>query len=211
MSKLTNAELRAFGIVPVIRMDSSADVLPLVDALADNGLPIAEITFRSNCALEAIEIVATQRPEIHLIAGTVLTTEQARRAHEAGAGFVVSPGFNPTVVDFCRASGISNIPGVMTPGEIEQAMMRGINTVKLFPAEACGGVAFLKALAGPYPNLQVMPTGGIGPANLNDYLELPQVVCCGGSWMVDQQLVIEKNWQAVGKLTRQAVELVKSR
>ena len=211
MSRLTNTDLRDFGVIPVIRVDSAEQILPLVDTLADNGLPVAEITFRSSCALDAIEIVASQRPEIHLLAGTVLTTEQARRARDAGAEFVVSPGFNPTIVDYCRASGISNIPGVMTPGEIEQAIMRGINTVKFFPAEACGGVPFLKALSGPYPNLNIMPTGGITPANLCDYLALPQVLCCGGSWMVSEQLVQSKNWQEIGRLTKQAKELIPTR
>lgn len=211
MALLTNADLRGYGIIPVIKVDSTADILPLVDTLAENGLPVAEITLRSDCALEAIEMVASQRPDIHLLAGTVLTTEHARRAKEAGAEFIVSPGFNPVIVDFCRSSGISNIPGVMTPGEIEQALMRGINTVKFFPAQACGGPAFLKALAGPYPDLNIMPTGGISSDNLLDYLSLPQVLCCGGSWMVDAKRIRDKDWKAIGQLTKEAVALAQSR
>lgn len=197
-------------IVPVIQIDNVENAIPLAKTLVDNGLPIAEVTLRSPAALEAIQLISEHFPEMLLIAGTVTTPHQADQAIEAGASIVVSPGFNPDTVRHCTSQGIDIIPGVATPGEMEQAMNLGLTMVKFFPAEANGGVKALKAVSGPYSQLTFMPTGGISPNNIRDYLELPSVTCCGGSWMVDRTLIASHNWQALGALIRDAVDLVKA-
>jgi len=197
-------------IVPVIQIDNVEDAIPLAKTLVENGLPIAEVTLRSPAALEAIQVISRHFPEMLLIAGTVTNPEQANQAIEAGATVVVSPGFNPETVRHCVARGIDIIPGVTTPGEMEQAMNFGLTTLKFFPAEANGGVKTLKAVSGPYSQLRFMPTGGITTSNISDYLALPSVICCGGSWMVDQKLVAEHKWKELAVLIREAVDLVKN-
>ena len=197
-------------LVPVIQLDNVADALPLGEALLNSGLPIAEVTLRSSAALPAISLLAEKLPELLLIAGTVTTPSMAKNAMMAGAQMVVSPGYNPATVDFCCDSSIPIMPGVMTPGEIERALMMGLNAVKLFPAQAMGGTAMLKAMLGPYKELTVMPTGGISPDNLLDYLAIPQVCCCGGSWMVSSQLIKEGQWQQIEDAIKKAVALINS-
>lgn len=197
-------------VVPVIQIDNLEDAIPLAETLIENGLPIAEVTLRSPVALEAIQVISQRFPEMLLIAGTVTNPKQADQAIEAGAKIVVSPGFNPETVRHCATRGIDIIPGVATPGEMEQAMNFGLTMLKFFPAEANGGVETLKAVSGPYRQLSFMPTGGITPSNIKDYLALPSVVCCGGSWMVDKQLITGGRWDELGQLVRDVLSQIQN-
>ncbi|MFW5687930.1 MAG: bifunctional 4-hydroxy-2-oxoglutarate aldolase/2-dehydro-3-deoxy-phosphogluconate aldolase [Spirochaetota bacterium] len=189
--------LGEYGVVPVIVLSDPAQAEPLGEALLAGGLPVAEVTFRSDAALEGIRIMARNYPQLLLGAGTVLSTDQAKAAIEAGAMFIVTPGFNPAVVDFCLDNKVPIYPGISGTGEIEAALSRGLEVVKFFPAEALGGVPMLKALSGPYRNLKFMPTGGISLRNLHDYLALPQVVACGGSWLVSASALEAGNYAEI--------------
>jgi 2-dehydro-3-deoxyphosphogluconate aldolase/(4S)-4-hydroxy-2-oxoglutarate aldolase len=200
--------IAALRIVPVIALENSDAALDLGRALADNGLPAAEITFRTAAASETIRRLRAAHPDMLIGAGTVLNRAQVEQARAAGADFIVSPGLNPNTVLACRELAIPIIPGVNNPSAIEQALELGLNALKFFPAEPSGGVRMIKALLGPYPQLRLMPTGGIGPANIREYLSIPQVLACGGSWMVAEELLRAGNWSEVGRLTREAVELV---
>lgn len=200
--------LKQHKVVPVIQLEDVEQALPLAEALIKGGLPIAEVTLRTEAALPAISLLADKLPELMLIAGTVISPNLAKDAMNAGAQMVVSPGYNPSTVDFCCQSNIPIMPGVMTPGEIERALMMGVDAVKIFPAQAMGGVAMIKALTGPYQNLSIMPTGGISADNILDYLAIKQVACCGGSWMVAPALIKEQRWQEIEALVKQAVSLV---
>lgn len=202
-------KLAQLKVVPVIALDEAQDILPLAQTLAENGLPIAEITFRSPAAAEAIRLLLENNPDILIAAGTVLTPEQVVQAKNAGADMIVTPGFNPKIVQLCQDLDLPIMPGVNNPMSIEAALEFGINAVKFFPAEASGGVKMIKALLGPYADLQIMPTGGIGLHNIQDYLAIPNVVACGGSWFVEKELIKAKNWQEIGRLTREVVELVR--
>ncbi|WGE34224.1 bifunctional 4-hydroxy-2-oxoglutarate aldolase/2-dehydro-3-deoxy-phosphogluconate aldolase [Actinobacillus genomosp. 1] len=200
-------KLRQLKVVPVIAVEQAEDILPLVKTLSENGLPVAEITFRSAAAEEAIRLVRQHYPEVLIAAGTVLTAEQVVKAKNAGADFVVTPGLNPTIVKLCQDLDFPITPGVNNPMSIEAALALGIEAVKFFPAEASGGVKMIKALLGPYGNLQIMPTGGISPSNIKEYLAIPNIVACGGSWFVEKSLIQAKNWDEIGRLVREAVEL----
>ncbi|ABN74112.1 bifunctional 4-hydroxy-2-oxoglutarate aldolase/2-dehydro-3-deoxy-phosphogluconate aldolase [Actinobacillus pleuropneumoniae] len=200
-------KLRQLKVVPVIAVEQAEDILPLVKTLAENGLPVAEITFRSAAAEEAIRLVCQHYPDVLIAAGTVLTAEQVVKAKNAGADFVVTPGFNPTIVKLCQDLDFPITPGVNNPMSIEAALSLGIEAVKFFPAEASGGVKMIKVLLGPYGNLQIMPTGGISPSNIKDYLAIPNIVACGGSWFVEKSLIQAKNWDEIGRLVREAVAL----
>ncbi|WP_439291274.1 bifunctional 4-hydroxy-2-oxoglutarate aldolase/2-dehydro-3-deoxy-phosphogluconate aldolase [Lonepinella koalarum] len=202
-------KLKTLKVVPVIAVDDTQDILPLVKALSDNGLPVAEITFRSAAAEESIRLVRQHYPDVLILAGTVLTAEQVVAAKNAGADTIVTPGFNPKIVQLCQDLGLPITPGVNNPMSIEEALEFGITAVKFFPAEASGGVKMIKALLGPYGNLQIMPTGGISTENIKDYLAIPNIIACGGSWFVEKALIKAKNWIEIGRLTREAVELVK--
>lgn len=212
MSYTTNQiieRLRQFKVVPVIALDNAEDILPLADTLAENGLPVAEITFRSDAAAEAIRLLRTHKPDFLIAAGTVLTAEQVVSAKNSGADFVVTPGFNPKIVKLCQDLDFPITPGVNNPMSIEAALEVGITAVKFFPAEASGGVKMIKALLGPYGQLQIMPTGGIGLHNINDYLAIPNVVACGGSWFVEKQLIRSKNWDEIGRLVKEVIDLTR--
>jgi 2-dehydro-3-deoxyphosphogluconate aldolase/(4S)-4-hydroxy-2-oxoglutarate aldolase len=176
------------GIIPVIKLNRVEDAIPLANALLAGGIPVAEVTFRTEAAAEGITTIRREFPQMLVGAGTVLTTEQATAAIDAGAQFVVSPGSNGKIIDRVLESGVAMIPGVATPTEIEAAMERGLSVVKFFPAEALGGVAMLKALAGPYPQMKFVPTGGISASNMKDYLQQKNVLAVGGSWMVQKDL-----------------------
>ncbi|WFB50152.1 bifunctional 4-hydroxy-2-oxoglutarate aldolase/2-dehydro-3-deoxy-phosphogluconate aldolase [Vibrio coralliilyticus] len=206
---LINEQLQKLKVIPVIAIEDAKDIVPLGKVLADNGLPAAEITFRSDAAIEAIRLLRESQPEMLIGAGTVLNREQAIAAKEAGATFIVSPGFNPNTVKACQEIGIDIIPGVNNPSTIEAALEMGLTTLKFFPAEASGGVNMVKALLAPYSDVSLMPTGGINTNNIQDYLSIPRVLACGGTWMVDKKLVEEKNWDELARLTREAVQLVK--
>jgi 2-dehydro-3-deoxyphosphogluconate aldolase/(4S)-4-hydroxy-2-oxoglutarate aldolase len=191
-------------IVPVVAIDDAADAAALGDALAAGGLPIAEITFRTDAAEQSIRALAG-RPDLLVGAGTVLNVETAKRAVDAGAKFIVSPGFNPKVVRWCVENNVPITPGTATPTDIEQALDHGLTVVKFFPAEAVGGLKTLKAVAAPYGMMRFVPTGGIGPDNLADYLAFPRVLACGGSWMVTKELIAGKQFARITQLTRDAV------
>ena len=193
------------GIVPVVAIDDAKKAVPLAKVLVAGGLPVAEVTFRTAAGEEAIRTISRKVPEMLVGAGTVLTREQVDRALAAGAQFIVSPGFNPDTVTYGLSKGALMIPGTATPGEMEQAMALGLDVVKFFPAEQNGGVAKLKALAGPYKTLKWMPTGDVNAKNLTDYLSFDQIVACGGTWMVKGELLQREDWDEVTRLSRQAV------
>lgn len=203
------AQFRVLRIVPVIVIDDPADAVPLARALRDGGLPCAEVTFRTPGAAEAIQRMVGEYPDMLVGAGTVLTPEQAARAREAGARFIVAPGFNPAVVDYCLDQGIPVYPGVCTPTEIEMALGRGLQVLKFFPAEAVGGLAFLKAVAAPYVGVEFMPTGGVNINNLGDYLAFKRVVACGGSWMAPNEWIAAKRFEQIRAETERAVQVVR--
>jgi len=205
-----NDRLRGIKIVPVIALERAEDAVPLGAALLQSGIPAAEITFRTAAAIDAIRRLRDAQPEMLIAAGTVLNAAQAKAAQQAGADFIVSPGFNPNTVKACQDMGIAITPGINNPMAIEAALELGIRTVKFFPAEASGGIPMLKALLAPYAMLQVMPTGGIGAKNIRDYLALPNVIACGGSWMVEKSLLAARNWEEVARLSREAVALVQA-
>ncbi|HDZ3735791.1 TPA: bifunctional 4-hydroxy-2-oxoglutarate aldolase/2-dehydro-3-deoxy-phosphogluconate aldolase [Vibrio vulnificus] len=201
-------QLKALKVIPVIAIDKAEDIIPLGKVLAENGLPAAEITFRSAAAAEAIRLLRETQPDMLIGAGTVLNREQAIAAKEAGATFIVSPGFNPNTVKACQEIGIDIVPGVNNPSTVEAALEMGLTTLKFFPAEASGGINMVKSLLAPYTDIELMPTGGINPANIKDYLAIPRVLACGGTWMVDKKLIEEGNWEELARLTREAVALV---
>ncbi len=202
--------IRAAGIVPVIKLERAADARPLGKALLDGGLPVAEVTFRTSAAPEAIRILRAEHPGLLVGAGTVLTPAQADAALAAGASFAVSPGFNPRVVDHCLSRGLAMVPGVSSPSDVELGLERGLTLLKFFPAEAAGGVKMLKALHGPYAEVSFVPTGGVDPANLATYLALPYVAAVGGSWMVKEDLIAAGRFAEVTTLSAEAVRLAKA-
>lgn len=208
MSELLQ-RVEEMGVVPVVVLNDAKDAAPLAKALCEGGLPCAEVTFRTEAAEESIRIMATEFPEMLIGAGTVLTTEQVDRAVAAGAKFIVSPGFDPEIVDYCLEKGILVLPGCITPSEVAQAVKRGLSVVKFFPAEQFGGIATIKALAAPYTNVRFMPTGGISAKNLADYLGFKKIVACGGSWMVKGDLVAAGEFDKIKEMTAEAVALVK--
>ena len=194
-------ELSKIGIVPVIALDDAKDAEPLAKALIEGGLPCAEVTFRTAAAEESIRIMAEKFPELVVGAGTVLTPEQADRAMNAGAKFIVSP-----VVKHCLDKGYPIVPGTSNPSDVETAIELGLDVVKFFPAEAAGGLNMIKSMAAPYTNMKFMPTGGINADNLTSYLDFKKIIACGGSWMVKKDLVAAGKFDEITRLTRQAVE-----
>lgn len=196
--------LRETGVVPVVTIRNAADAPALGAALAAGGLPIAEITFRTDAAAEAIALLRRYTPEVLVGAGTVLDVPTLQAAQRAGAVFAVAPGFNPEVVDAGRELGLPVIPGVSSPTDIEAALARDITLVKFFPAEAAGGLAFLKAVSAPYAGVSFMPTGGITPANLPDYLAQPFVAACGGSWIATEKAIAEQRFDDIAAAARTA-------
>ena len=201
-------EIGLTGIVPVIAIEKAENAEPLAQALIEGGLPCAEVTFRTAAAKEAIEKIAKAFPKMLLGAGTVLTIDQVKTAVGSGAKFIVSPGLNPKVVEYCLANSIPVTPGVATPSEIEIALGFGLEVVKFFPAEANGGLEFLKAISAPYKSIKFIPTGGVDEKNLLSYLKFPRVHACGGSWMVKSELISNKKFDEVKRLTNQAVNLM---
>jgi 2-dehydro-3-deoxyphosphogluconate aldolase/(4S)-4-hydroxy-2-oxoglutarate aldolase len=199
--------LGELAILPVVAIADARRAVPLAEALVAAGLPCAEITFRTAAAADAIRAMRAGCPDLLVGAGTVLTVEQAEAAVEAGAAFLVAPGSNPDVIAAARRLGVPMVPGVCTPSEIERALADGLDVLKLFPAEVCGGVSFLEAVAPVYPDVRFVPTGGIGPANLAAYLALPQVLACGGSWMVKRELVAAGDFEAIARLAAAAVAI----
>lgn len=197
------------GIVPVVVLDDAKDALPLAKALCNGGLPCAEITFRTAAAADSIRAITEEYPDMLVGAGTILTTKQVQDAVEAGASFIVCPGFDPEIVDYCLSRDIPVIPGCITPSEVSQAVKRGLSTVKFFPAEAAGGLPMIQAMAAPFSQIRFMPTGGINADNAGDYLASPKVLCCGGSWMVKKNLIQEKDFDKIEQLVREAAAIRK--
>ena len=189
--------------------EASDEIIACYKALAAGGLPVAEVTFRTDAAEEAIRRIKVEVPDVCVCAGTVLNVKTAERAVKAGASAIISPGTNPEVVRWCIAHRVPVIPGCATPTEVEACMRMGLDFVKLFPAEVVGGVKMLKALGGPYGNMKFMPTGGISAQNAAEYLALPNVLCCGGSWMVPGGLLDAGDFDAIEALAREAAQIVK--
>ena len=210
MMKTMEEQFYEFAVVPVVVLNDAKDAVPLAEALVKGGLPCAEVTFRTEAAEESIRRMSEKYPEMLGGAGTVLTTEQVDRAVGAGAKFIVSPGFDPEIVDYCLEKNIPVFPGCISPSEVAQAVKRGLKVVKFFPAEQAGGLPMLKAMAAPYPMLKFMPTGGISAKNLKEYLGFEKIICCGGSWMVKGDLIKNGEFDRIAEMTREAVELAAS-
>jgi 2-dehydro-3-deoxyphosphogluconate aldolase / (4S)-4-hydroxy-2-oxoglutarate aldolase len=198
------------GVVPVVELASADEAAPLLEALLAGGCAIAEITLRSDAGLEAIRSLRGSYPEALIGAGTVRSLEAAGAVVEAGAQFVVSPATNPEVIRFCRSEDVPVLPGACTPTEVDTALRAGADAVKFFPAEAMGGIPILKALAGPFRGVSFVPTGGVNGSNLTNYLRLPNVLACGGSWMAAPRLLAERRFDRIEALTRAAVSLAAS-
>jgi len=203
-------QLGEIGIIPVIAIADAAQAIPLGKALLDGGLPCAEITFRTAAAAETIQRMSAAYPQMLVGAGTVLTVAQAERAQAAGASFVVTPGFDTAVVDYCLKNELPIAPGVMTPTDINQALSKGLKLLKFFPAEAAGGIKTLRAIGAPYVGVKFIPTGGIHVNNLAEYLSLPMVHACGGSWIAKEELISSGQFEKISQLAREAVSLVAS-
>ncbi len=202
-------QIRALRLVPMVVIDKAEHAAAFGEVLAAGGLPVAEVTFRTPAAESAVRALA-KRGDLLVGAGTILTTEQADRAIDAGAKFLVAPGTNPKVVEHVLKRGLPMVPGIATPSEIELASSLGVEVLKFFPAETMGGVASLKAFAGPYPDTRFMPTGGITPELLPEYLKLPSVVACGGSWLAPRELLAAGRFAAIAALIEQARKLLAS-
>ena len=200
-------EMTGGGLVPVVVLESAGDAAPLGEALVAGGIPVAEVTFRTAAAPDAIAVMA-KRPDMLVGAGTVINAAQVDRAVEAGARFIVSPGLLPEVVHRCRERGVTVVPGTVTPSEIMQALSLGLDTLKFFPASTYGGTAALKALGAPFPQVRFIPTGGVSADNLADYLALPNVAAIGGSWMVSPSLIRAGRFDEIAELSRQAMAVV---
>ena len=205
----TLKQIGSTGIVPVVVLNKVSDAVPLAEALIRGGLPCAEVTFRTDAAEDSIREIAKKFPEMFVGAGTVLITEQVDRAIGAGAKFIVSPGLNPKVVEYCIKKGYPVTPGIMTPTELEVALGFGLDVVKFFPAENAGGLKMIKAMSAPYTMMKFMPTGGINATNVRDYLACDKILACGGSWMVKGDLINAGNFAEIEKQTREAAAIVK--
>ncbi|MBB3206177.1 2-dehydro-3-deoxyphosphogluconate aldolase/(4S)-4-hydroxy-2-oxoglutarate aldolase [Rhodopirellula rubra] len=202
---MLETQLAHWGILPVVAIESASDASPLAEALSSADLPIAEITLRTDGAIHAITQL-TKREQFIVGAGTVHSVEQAKQVADAGVAFVVTPGFNPKTVSWCLQHSLPIFPGVSSPTDLEMALDFGINVVKFFPAEQLGGVNMLKALHGPYSNVRFIPTGGISLTNLREYLSLPSVIACGGSWMARQDWIRKGRFDEIQRVSTQAVQ-----
>ena len=203
MERFSNA-----GVVPVVVLEDAGQALSTARALLAGGIDVMEITFRTDAARDAIQIVAEQCPDMLVGAGTVCSVEQCRQAAEAGARFIVSPGFDPCVVDWCLEHELTVLPGCVTPSEIMEALSRGISTVKFFPASIYGGLEAMKALSGPFVGLQFVPTGGINAANLAEYATAPFVRAVGGSWLCSRSDIAQGRFEHITELCRQAKNIL---
>ena len=203
-------EMTKIGVIPVVKIEDPSDTFPLVEAMARGGLPAAEITFRTAHALGAIEEVAKRLPDVLVGAGTVTNADQAKRAIDAGAKFIVGPGLSSKVAKVCREQNVVYLPGCVTPTEIIAALDEGITTVKFFPASVYGGLKAIKALSAPFSTVKFLPTGGVNATNLAEYLTFDRIAACGGSWMAEPSIVREKRFDEIEKLCREASDIVKT-
>ena len=202
-------EISNIGIIPVIKINDATKAAPLAKALIDGGLNAAEVTFRTAAAEDAIRAIANAYPDMLVGAGTVLTIEQAQRALDAGAKFIVSPGFNPKVVKWCLDNGVTPLPGCTTPSEIEQALELGLKVVKFFPADVYGGIKAIKALSAPFGQVKFLPTGGVSEANLYEFAANKSVIAVGGSWVCKKDDIINHDWEKITTLSSNAVRIIK--
>jgi len=203
-----NKALYETGIVPVIKITDVNKAENLAKALLDGGINFAEVTFRAANAEVAIEKIAKAYPEMYVGAGTVITMEEAKKAVEAGAKFIVSPGLDLEIVEFAKANNIGVYPGCVTPTEIQAALKAGLDVVKFFPAAQFGGIKTIKALSGPFAKLQFMPTGGISLDNLEEYISTKNIIACGGSFMVKESFIEEENWDEITRQCKEARAIV---
>lgn len=201
--------LRDTGVIPVIKLEDEKKAVSLGRALLEGGIPAAEVTFRTPAAAQSIEKIASALPDMFVCAGTVLSVEQAKLAVDCGAKAIISPGTNREVVTWCLEHKVPVYPGCATPSEVEAAMGMGLTTVKLFPAEVVGGVKMLQALYGPYRGVKFMPTGGISPSNVKEYLSQPNVIACGGSWLCPAGDINEGSWAAITQRAKECMALVR--
>jgi len=197
-------------LIPVVVIENPENAYNLGKTLLNVKLPIVEVTFRTKYAVDSLSILKKKYPNMIVGAGTVLKIEQVKAASNTGADFIVSPGFNPKIVDYCVENKILIIPGVNTPTMVEWALERGLKVVKFFPANLSGGTEMLKTLAGPYPEMRFVPTGGINSENLIAYLKLENVIACGGSWIVKKDLISSGKFEKIAELTKAAISLIKS-
>jgi 2-dehydro-3-deoxyphosphogluconate aldolase/(4S)-4-hydroxy-2-oxoglutarate aldolase len=205
-----SARLTELRVVPVVSLEVAADAVGLADALVEGGLPLVEVTFRTDAAAEAIAAIHAARPDMAIGAGTVLDPATLDRAVDAGAAFIVAPGFSPAVVARAAERGVAMLPGVVTPTEIEMALAAGLRLVKFFPAEAAGGVRYLNAVAAPYRSVRFVPTGGVTPANLAEYLAVPAVAACGGTWIAPADAIRAHRWDDISRAAAESVAIARS-
>ena len=205
-----NERVQNCGIVPVVVLDNAEDAVPLAKALLAGGIDVAEVTFRTNAAEESIRRISEEVPEVLVGAGTVLTVEQCETAVDAVAKFIVSPGMDEEVINKAKELGVQVFPGAVTPSEIIKGLKLGIEIFKFFPAGNYGGLKTIKALAGPFTNIKFMPTGGVGPKNLEEYLEFDKIVAVGGSWICSKDLISQGNWDEITKLSQEARDVFKN-
>jgi len=210
MNKELLDKIGKLGVIPVIAIDSADAALPLADALIEGGLPVAEITFRTQAAAEVISVLAQKRPELLLGAGTVLTPENVQRAKDCGAVFAVAPGTHPAVVQKAQQINLPFVPGVQNPTDIELALSLGCTVLKFFPAEASGGLKYLSAISAPYlhTGVKFVPTGGVNSKNLSDYLRNPSVLACGGTWIASKEDMATGQWTQVAARCREVAQIV---
>ncbi len=202
-------DISKIGILPVVVLEDAKDAKALGKALCDGGLPCAEVTFRTEAAKESIEILRKEFPEMYVGAGTVLTIEQVDQALEAGAQFIISPGFDEKVVKYCLEKNVPVTPGTCTPSDVQKCYQLGLDVVKFFPAEAAGGLKMIKSIAAPYPQMKFIPTGGINANNMTEYLEYDRILAIGGSWMVKNDFIKNGQFDQIENLTKEAVSKLK--
>ncbi len=208
---VTINQVTSFKVVPVVALDHLEDALPLAQALIDGGLPLMEITFRTAVAEAAIALISKSFPEMLIGAGTILTLDQVKKAISAGAKFIVTPGFDSNIVNYCKENNILIIPGAVTPTELTYALNHGIDVVKFFPAEDFGGIRTIRSLSAPFSNIKFIPTGGINEKNVNDYLSFEKVLACGGTWMCPKTLISEKKFSEITQITKQSLKNIRNK
>ncbi len=197
--------LQISPIVPVVVIEDLKDAVPLAQSLVEGGIPIIEVTLRSNCALEAIELIAKNVPKMRVGAGTILNSNQLEQAQNRGAEFLISPGLTPSLLEYAKKKDMPLIPGVSSSSEVMQALELGYNALKFFPAEYCGGAKLLNAFNGPFKGVKFCPTGGISVDNMHAYLKLENVLCVGGSWLTPKNLVQNKEWDKIVEICKRAL------
>ncbi len=205
MQDKTIEVLQISPIVPVVVIENIKDAVPLAQSLIEGGIPIIEVTLRSSCALEAIELIAKNVPKMRVGAGTILNPTQLEQAQNRGAEFLISPGLTIKLLEHAKKKDMPLIPGVSSSSEVMQALELGYNTLKFFPAEYCGGVKLLNAFNGPFKGVKFCPTGGISVDNMRSYLDLENVLCVGGSWLTPKDLVQNKEWDKITEICKRAL------